>query len=218
MAAIFNPQANLAAKFGLIAGAGLVLAGIGWWWAYPRTDYRRQDNWTVDQPIPFSHEHHVNGLGIDCRFCHTSVAASTNAAMPPTYTCMTCHSQVWTNAEMLAPVRESLAQNQPIAWHRVYDLPDYVFFDHSIHIAKGVGCASCHGQVNEMPLTYKASGLEMTFCIDCHQNPGPRLRPRDEIFNMQWKRTDATPSPQALMAEYHVQAGGILLDCSTCHR
>jgi hypothetical protein len=131
---------------------------------------------------------------------------------------MTCHSQIWTNAAMLAPVRESLALNVPIHWRRVYDLPDYVFFDHSIHIAKGVGCAECHGEINRMPLTYKATDLEMTFCIDCHADPGPRLRPRDQIFNMEWHRTADTPSPRTLMAEYNVRAGGLLLDCSTCHR
>jgi hypothetical protein len=218
MAAIFRPQANLAARVGVVILIGLVLAGIGWWWGSPRTDYARRDNWIVQQPVPFSHEHHVNGLGLDCRFCHTSVAVSNNAGLPPTYTCMTCHSQIWTNAQILSPVRESLAQNRPIRWHRVYDLPDYVYFDHSIHIAKGVGCASCHGEVNHMPLTYKAVDLEMTFCTDCHRNPGPRLRPKSEIFNMEWRRTKDTPSPKQLMADYHVRADGILLDCSTCHR
>jgi len=218
MAALFKPQANLVAKFGFIAIGVSILSGIGWWWAYPRTNYSRQEFWYVHQPIPFSHEHHVSGLGIDCRFCHTSVTTSSNAGMPPTYTCMTCHSQIWTNAEMLAPVRQSLARNEPITWHRVYNLPDYAFFEHSIHVTKGVGCAECHGEINRMPLTYKAVDLEMTFCIDCHQNPAPHLRPRTEIFNMEWTRTAATPSPRELMAEYNVRAGGVLLDCSTCHR
>ena len=218
MAAVFKPRANIASRLAFLCLGGLVLAGIGWWWGYPRTNYRRQDFWTVQQPVPFSHEHHVSGLGIDCRFCHTSVAMSANAGLPPTYTCMTCHSQIWTNASMLAPVRDSLATNTPLHWHRVYDLPDYVFFEHSIHIAKGVGCASCHGEVNRMPLTFKAVSLEMTFCIDCHANPGPRLRPKSEIYNMSWHRDASTPSPAALMAEYNVRAGGILLDCSTCHR
>jgi hypothetical protein len=218
MAALFRPHANTVAKLGMIAASLSVLLGIGWWWAYPRTDYSRRDFWFVQQPVPFSHAHHVGGLGIDCRFCHTSVTTSTNAGMPPTYTCMTCHSQVWTNAAMLAPVRESLALGQPIPWRRVYDVPDYMFFDHSIHIAKGVGCAECHGEINRMALTFKASDMDMTFCIDCHNNPGPRLRPRSEIFNMEWQRTASTPSPRELMAEYNVRAGGILLDCSTCHR
>lgn len=218
MSALFRPHANLAAKFGMIGAVLSVLLGIGWWWGYPRTDYSRQDFWITQQPVMFSHQHHVDGLGIDCRFCHTTVTTATNAGMPPTYTCMTCHSQIWTQAAMLAPVRDSLALNQPIHWHRVYDLPDYVFFDHSIHVAKGVGCASCHGEINRMPLTFKATDLEMTFCIDCHQNPGPHLRPKSEIFNMEWHPRPGDPTPRQLMADYNVRAGGLLLDCSTCHR
>ncbi len=217
MAPIFNPSANLAAKLGFAGGVVLVLAGIGWWWGYPRTDYRRQSFWYVNQLVPFSHKHHVNGLGIDCRFCHVSVEVSTNAGMPPTYTCMTCHSQVWTNALMLQPVRDSLAKDTPMVWRRIYDIPDYVFFDHGIHIAKGVGCAECHGEVNEMPLTYKATSMTMTFCIDCHIDPGPRLRPKDQIFNMQWKHDALTPPPKQLLTEYHVPSRN-LLDCSICHR
>lgn len=137
--------------------------------------------------------------------------------MPPTYTCMTCHSQIWTNADTLAPVRRSLAQNQPIAWGVVNDLPDYVYFNHSIHIAKGVGCASCHGQVDRMPLSYKEESLTMEFCLDCHRDPGRRLRPEAEIFNTEWRRTAATPSPDALMKHYRI-GDRRLDDCSICHR
>ena len=146
MAAIFRPSANLAATLILLGMAALFVAGVGWWWVWPRTDYMRHVRWPVSQPVPFSHEHHVAGLGIDCRFCHTSVEVSSTAGMPPTYTCMTCHSQIWTNADLLAPVRQSLADDKPIVWNRITDLPDYVFFNHSIHIAKGVGCSSCHGR------------------------------------------------------------------------
>ena len=141
MAAIFQPRANLFAVLAILATAGLVAGGIAWWWIWPRMDYLRHTDWTVEQPVPFSHQHHVAGLGIDCRFCHTTVETAADAGLPPTYTCMTCHSQIWTNAALLAPVRESLANNTPIAWHRVTDLPDYVYFNHKIHIAKGVGCA-----------------------------------------------------------------------------
>src|ERR1700684_495152 len=142
MAAIFGPASNLAAKITLLALAGVVLSGAFAWIWWPRTDYARNLNSVVDQPIPFSHQHHVAGLGLDCRFCHTSVETSANAGLPPTSTCMTCHSQIWTNAALLAPVRESLARNTPIIWRRVTDLPDYAYFNHSIHIAKGVGCES----------------------------------------------------------------------------
>jgi hypothetical protein len=217
LAAIFTPAANGAAKLALIAFALVVLAGLAWWFAWPRTDYVRRVGFTVDQPVPFSHEHHVAGLGINCLFCHSQVEQASYAGLPPTYTCMTCHSQIWTSATLLAPVRESLAENRPIAWGRVNNLPDYVYFDHSIHIAKGVGCSSCHGRVDQMPLTHKAASLTMQFCLDCHRNPGPQLRPASEIFNTEWKRTPDTPSPAVLVEQYHV-GGRDLTACSICHR
>jgi len=167
MAAIFPPKANVIGRAVLLAVAVLFAAGIGWWWLSPRTDWARRVGFAIDQPVPFSHEHHVAGLGIDCRFCHVSVEVSANAGLPPTWTCMTCHSQIWTNAALLAPVRESLAEGKPLAWDRINNLPDYVYFNHSIHVAKGVGCASCHGQVNRMPLSYKAASLTQ-FGLDAH--------------------------------------------------
>lgn len=215
--AIFSPTANLAAKSTLLAAAAVFFGAIGWWWLWPRMDYVRHVRATISQPVPFSHQHHVAGLGIDCRFCHTSVEVSSSAGLPPTYTCMTCHSQIWTNAALLAPVRESLSNDKPISWHRVTDLPDYVFFNHSIHVAKGVGCESCHGPVETMPLTYKAKTMTMQFCLECHRDPGPNLRPKDALYNTQWRRTPDTPSPAALMAQYHVPDRN-LTDCSLCHR
>jgi hypothetical protein len=217
MAAIFSPTANLVAKLGLIGAVGLVLGGISWWWLWPRTEYVSHSSWFVEQPVPFSHQHHVAGLGIDCRFCHTTVEIAGDAGMPPTYTCMTCHSQIWTNAAILAPVRESLANNTPITWHRVTDLPDYVYFNHKIHIAKGVGCESCHGTIQDMPLTQKARTLTMGFCLDCHRDPAPNLRPLEAIYNTDWHRTADTPSPAALAEQYHI-GGRNLTDCSICHR
>jgi hypothetical protein len=217
MASIFRPSANLAAATTLLATAAVIVGGIGWWWIGPRTNYATAIGWPSHQPVPFSHQHHVAGLGIDCRFCHTSVEVSSNAGLPPTYTCMTCHSQIWTNAAVLAPVRESLANDTPIAWNRVTDLPDYVYFNHSIHIAKGVGCSSCHGDVAGMPLTYKARTLSMGFCLECHRDPASQLRPADQIYNTQWQRTSDTPPAGALMAAYHV-GGRTLTDCSICHR
>ncbi len=217
MAAIFRPSANLAAKAGLLAGFALFAAGMLWWWVYPRTDYARNLRWIVDQPVPFSHQHHVAGLGIDCRFCHTSVEVGATAGLPPTYTCMTCHSQIWTNAALLAPVRDSMANDQPIVWHRINNLPEYVYFNHGIHIAKGVGCSSCHGAVDRMPLMSKQATFTMSFCTDCHSNPGPNLRPQDQIFNTEWHRTADTPSPEALLRQYHVPSRN-LTECSICHR
>jgi len=200
----------------LIVGL-IVVAGVAFWWYWPQSSYRTHTGWAVAQPAPFSHQHHVSGLGIDCRFCHATVEVSSNAGLPSTYTCMTCHSQIWTNAKLLAPVRESLAKNEPLHWQRITDLPDYVYFNHGIHVAKGVGCASCHGDVASMSLNFKARSLTMGFCLDCHRNPGPNLRPADQIFNTAWQRTGATPSPQALLQQYHV-ADRRLTDCSLCHR
>jgi len=217
MTAVFTPKATLIGRATLLASALLFAAGIGWWWLAPRTDWVRQVGFHFDQPVPFSHQHHVAGLGIDCRFCHASVEVSARAGLPPTWTCMTCHSQIWTNAEVLAPVRQSLAEDKPIVWGRVNNLPDYVYFNHSIHVAKGVGCSSCHGQVDKMPLTYKAASLTMQFCLNCHRDPAPQLRPESAIYDTEWKRTADTPSPEALAAHYGVPDRS-LTECSICHR
>ena len=217
MAAIFSPSANLWAKVALLALGAIAVGGVLFWWLWPHSDYARNMRSVVAQPVPFSHQHHVAGLGLDCRFCHSAVEVSANAGLPTTQVCMTCHSQVWTNAALLAPVRQGFAHEVPIVWRQVTDLPDYVYFNHSIHIAKGVGCASCHGDVASMPLTYKAKSMTMQFCLDCHRDPGPNLRPRENIFDTEWQRTARTPSAAALMAHYHVP-DRTLTDCSLCHR
>jgi len=132
---------------------------------------------------------------------------------------MTCHSQLWTNADVLAPVRESLAQNRPIDWHRVARVPDYVYFRHDIHIAKGIACVECHGRVDRMPLTYRAKAFEMKFCLDCHRDPAPHLRPRDQVYNFEWKPpADHAVLGRLLMAEYHIKSPTELTSCGTCHR
>jgi hypothetical protein len=172
-----------------------------------------------EQPVPFSHKHHAGELGLDCRNCHEAVETQATAGLPPTHTCMTCHSEIWANAPMLAPVRDSLAQNQPLHWVRVNRLPDYVYFNHSIHIAKGVGCSSCHGAVDTMNLTYPAQSFRMEFCLSCHRAPEANLRPASEIWNMHW-----VPPPNqaaigaALAAENKIAAPARLVDCSICHR
>jgi hypothetical protein len=217
VAAIFQPSANVWAKAVLLGSLMLVGVGVLFWWVAPRTDWRRQTGLVIQQPVPFSHQHHVAGLGINCLMCHQYAEVSANAGLPPTHTCMTCHSQIWTNAGLLAPVRQSLAENVPIEWQRVTRLPDYVYFNHSIHIAKGVGCSSCHGDVASMPLAYKAEPMTMQWCLECHRNPGPNLRPASEMFNTGWKRGPDTPSPEALLAQYHV-TGRDLTECSICHR
>lgn len=217
MPAIFRPTANLTVKVVMLAAAAVLVGGTAFWWLWPTSDYVRHVGSMVEQPVPFSHQHHVAGLGLDCRFCHSAVEVSANAGLPPTHTCMTCHSQVWTNAALLAPVRESFANHTPLAWHRVTDLPDYVYFNHSIHVAKGVGCESCHGEIESMPLTYKARTLTMSFCLDCHRNPGPNLRPRADVYDTAWQRKPTTPAPAELLTQYHVPDRP-LTECSLCHR
>jgi hypothetical protein len=153
-----------------------------------RSPYVTKQGERLEQPVPFSHQHHVAGLGLDCRYCHTSVENSSFAGIPPTKTCMNCHSEIWTNADILEPVRASYRNNTPIWWTKIHDLPDYVYFNHEIHINKGIGCASCHGPVDEMPLMYQHGSLQMEWCLDCHRNPAKNIRPAgDPIYNIGWK-------------------------------
>ena len=214
---VFGPRANLFTTAALlVVGCTIVMVPVGVW-VVPVVAYNTQERFAPVQPIPFSHKHHVSGLGIDCRYCHTEVERSSSAGMPSTAICMTCHSQVWTNAAMLAPDRKSLAEDVPIRWTRVYTLPDYVYFDHSIHIAKGVGCTECHGPIGDMPLTSKATTLYMSWCLSCHRDPAPHLRPKEEVFNPHWHRTASTPSGETLLVQYHIKTEN-LSDCGTCHR
>lgn len=218
MASVFPPAANfwVAATLSLASAAVLVAVTAGTLWQ--TSDYARAVRNAKAQPVPFSHEHHVSALGIDCRYCHETVERAASAGMPQTYTCMSCHSQVWTTAKVLEPLRQSLAQNTPLTWSRITDLPDYAYFDHSIHIAKGVGCASCHGNVAAMPLTWKAKTLTMAFCLDCHRNPAPNLVPRENIFDTQSHPRRHDPAlAQRLLAHYQIGHRN-LTDCSICHR
>ncbi len=202
-----------------IFGFVFFLIFIGWVGAtLDRSPYTTGQGIVKDQPVPFSHEHHVGGLGIDCRYCHTSVEQSRFAGMPPTKTCMTCHSQIWTNAQILEPVRESWRTSQPIPWVRVHNLPDYAYFNHAIHVNKGVGCNTCHGPVNSMPLMVQYSSLQMRWCLECHREPEKYIRPRDQVFNMNY----ITPPNQmvlgkSLVEKYHVKKEQ-LTNCSVCHR
>ena len=189
---------------------------------YPSSSYGTLVGWIRGQPVPFSHEHHVAGLGIDCRFCHTSVETSARAGLPATHICMSCHSQIWTNASMLAPVRLSLAENKPLAWHRVSRLPDYVYFNHSIHVTRGVPCVACHGRVDQMPLMMRAEPFEMRFCLECHRDPALRLRPPDEMTRMDWTGWENQSQQHKDYGELVVKAFGIepkkLTQCNICHR
>ena len=223
MAALFRPRSNdIACIFvlgllALLAGAAASAAVIG------RSSYWTGVGLVVSQPVPFSHRHHVAGLGIDCRYCHTSVETSPYAGMPATETCMNCHAQLWTNAAVLEPVRRSWASNTPIAWQRVHNLPDFVYFDHSVHVTAGVGCVNCHGRVDQMALTAKAKPLHMKDCLECHRHPDAVIGPSERIFDLSWdpsahlsaptrpRTSDAPSSVPALRTEG-------LTSCSACHR
>ena len=213
---IFHRSTNTLSKVSIF-GAVFVLGFVTWVFArLDRSGYNTGQDVTLAQPVPFSHDHHTVALGIDCRYCHTSVETAAMAGVPPTQTCMNCHAQIWTNAELLEPVRASLRERRPIAWERVHDLPDFVYFDHSIHVAKGVGCAECHGRVDEMPLVWRTETLQMEWCLDCHRDPEPRLRPRSEITNVAWEPpADRRELGAALAHDYDVRAR---IDCTVCHR
>jgi hypothetical protein len=219
MSQIFHRHTNIYSRVSIIAllvfgGAlGAALAALNW------SSFNTNQDVFVEQPIQFSHKHHVGGEGIDCRYCHTSVEESAFANIPPTKTCMNCHSQIWANAPILEPVRASFRDNTPLKWTRVHDLPDFVYFNHSIHVKKGVGCATCHGRVDQMPLMYQQNTLMMQWCIDCHRNPAPNLRPRSEVYNMAWTRPSDDPGlGERLVKEYNIAPVGQLTNCSTCHR
>jgi len=218
VAQLFPPWTNAAARAGLVALFAVPAAALAVLTLLPYTPHVTGQGRVVSQPVPFSHAHHVGGLGLDCRYCHTSVTESRFAGLPPTETCMTCHSQLWTNAPMLAPVRESLAEGRPLRWNRVHNLPGYVYFDHSIHVAKGVGCSTCHGNVAEMPLIAQEAPLTMGWCLSCHRDPAPNLRPEAAIYDPRWAPPpDGRAQGEALIRHYMVQTEH-LTDCSICHR
>jgi len=216
MAQLFHPRSNTIARAS-IAGAVLLLTGLVWAvTALNLSSYSTRVEIPRDQPVPFSHKHHVSGLGLDCRYCHTSVETSAFAGMPPTETCITCHSQIWSDSPMLEPVRASWRNNESIHWTRVHDLPGFVYFNHSIHINKGIGCQTCHGRVDPMPLMWKVNSLHMGWCLDCHRAPEKYIRPKAAVFQMDYQPpTDQESLGKKLVAEYKVRK---LEDCYTCHR
>ena len=216
MSQIFHHSTNTLSRLSIFGGI-FVIAFLVWAWAeLNASTYATRAKVPVEQPVPFSHEHHVGGLGIDCRYCHTTVENSSFANIPPTKTCMNCHSQIWSTAPMLEPVRESFRTDKSIRWIRVHDLPDYVYFNHSIHVAKGVGCTTCHGQVNKMPLMWQESSLQMTWCLECHRHPERFVRPRSEVFSVTYTPpADQLALGRKLVKEYSIQS---LTSCSTCHR
>jgi len=216
MAQIFHRSTNTIARLS-IYGAVILIALLGYAVdVVNKTSYVTEVNNARPQPVPFSHKHHVGELGLDCRYCHTSVEVSSSAGMPPTETCMTCHSQIWTNSEMLEPVRASYTNSKSISWTRVNAVPDFVYFNHSIHVAKGVGCTTCHGPVGEMNITWRGQTLYMRWCLECHNAPERFLRPRSEVFDAFYQApSNELTLGRELMKEYKVQK---LTNCTTCHR
>lgn len=219
MAQIFHRSANLIARFSVLALVVLANVALGGVLLVVRSPYITNERISRDQPVQFSHKHHVGDDGIDCRYCHTSVETSSYAGIPPTKTCMNCHSVLFNNVAYLEPVRDSYRTDRSIEWVRVHRLADYVYFNHSIHINKGVGCSTCHGSVDEMPLMFQASPLTMQWCLDCHRHPEQNVRPRDQVFNMKWKApANQEEMGRKLVAEYKIRTVPELTSCSTCHR
>jgi hypothetical protein len=184
-------------------------------WAWERTPYVTGADTPRAQPVKFDHRHHVRDDGIACGYCHTDFARSPSAGMPAVSLCMGCHAQVWTNSAELEPVRKAYFEAAPLAWERVTRLPHFVFFDHSVHVSKGVGCVSCHGRVDQMAQVYAVNSFTMGFCLDCHRAPEAALRPLDKITDMEWARSSSDESGSALRRKYDVHPG---TDCTTCHR
>jgi hypothetical protein len=216
MPQFFHPSTNTISRL-TIYGALFAIAFLTWAGAQiVRSSYETMEGVPREQPVAFSHEHHVGGLGIDCRYCHTSVEYSSFANIPPTEICMNCHEQMWASSPELLPVRASYSTGKSIEWTRVHDLPDYVYFNHSIHINKGIGCTSCHGRVDRMPLTWQNASLQMEWCLNCHRHVESYVRPREYVFAMDYKPpADQLALGRRLVKEYNIQ---YRTDCYTCHR
>lgn len=219
MPQIFHPSTNTISRASIFGAVFIVAALAGIALAVTRSPYVTRVNVPIEQPVPFSHRQHVGNLGIDCRYCHMSVEVSSFADIPPTHTCMTCHSQIWVESPALEPVRASWRTGESIPWNKVHNLGDFSYFDHSIHINKGVGCETCHGRVDDMPLMMKAESLQMDWCLECHRAPEKYLRPVEEVFTMGY----VPPEDQIAMGlrlkdEYQIASRFQLEDCSVCHR
>jgi hypothetical protein len=219
MPQIFHRSTNVLSRVSIFGFVFTVAGGLWLALELNRSNYVTRAGVAIEQPIQFSHKHHVADDGIDCRYCHTSVETSAFAGIPSVETCMTCHSQIFADSPYLEPVRESWRTGRPILWRRVHDLPGFVYFDHSIHVNKGVGCVDCHGRVDEMPLVHQVASLQMEWCLDCHRNTERILRPREEVFNLAWERpVDQSVEGARLAKEFGTPSVEVLTSCSTCHR
>jgi hypothetical protein len=219
MSQIFHRSTNTISRFSIF-GALFVVAALAWVAGLlNRSSYVTEAGVAREQPVQFSHAHHVGGLGLDCRYCHTTVERAAFANVPPTKTCMNCHSQIWSQSPMLEPVRSSFRTGESLRWTRVNDLPDFVYFNHSIHVAKGVGCVTCHGRVDRMHLMQQFASLQMEWCLECHRDPERFIRPREEVFNMEWTPPgDQLALGRRLVKDYEIRDAFTLTNCSVCHR
>ena len=232
MSQIFDRSSNALARASLVL-TGLIVIALGVTLnELQRSPWVTRQGQRPDQPVPFSHKHHVQGLGVQCQYCHVTAETSSYAGIPPTKTCINCHAQIWTNAAYLEPVRESYRTGRSLEWTRVNQLPNYVYFNHSIHVNKGVGCNTCHGPVDQMPLMYQYASLQMEFCLDCHRAPEKYLRPREQVFNMRYEEpsnggpvmvngkaySDQEALGNALKEQYKVRSVNDITSCNTCHR
>ncbi len=210
MPQVFDRRANLLVKLAALAVVVVLATGVLLWGAMLREFSATGE--PQPQPIPFSHKHHVGDVGIDCRYCHAKVETAAFPGMPSTHTCLTCHSQLYVDAAALAPLHRSAATGTPVAWRQLHKLPDFVYFNHSVHIGNGVGCIECHGRVDQMPLEWRSAPLLMQWCLDCHRDPRPHLRRREAVFAM-------TPTTEAVRAhDVPLESTQRLTECSTCHR
>jgi hypothetical protein len=223
VAQVFHRSTNTLSKLSIFGAAFLAAFVLYVILEVNRSGYVTRAGEVRDQPVPFSHQHHVGGLGIDCRYCHTSVEVSASAGLPPTRTCLNCHSQIWNQSPMLEPVRASFRTGESIEWVRVHDLPDFTYFNHSAHVNRGVGCTTCHGEVDRMPLMYQEKSLQMEWCLDCHRRPEKYVRPQSEVFNPRWtppQEYGTPPRPYASWVRDEIDKRKIRprTSCSTCHR
>ena len=223
MAQIFHPSTNTISRVTIFGGLILLIAVVTGLATINESPYITEVGVARTQPVPFSHKHHVGDDGIDCRYCHTSVETSASAGLPSTTTCMNCHKQIWADSPYLEPVRASFRTGKPIEWIRVHDLPDFAYFNHSIHVNKGVGCSTCHGQVDQMPIAFQVASLQMEWCLECHRAPERFVRPKEEVFNMSYPHPENKSAKEieygrTLVAKYKIQGPEILTSCSTCHR
>jgi cytochrome c7-like protein len=216
MAQIFHHSTNTLSRVSIFGGV-FIAAGVVWiTLEINRSAYVTRAHEARTQPVPFSHAHHVGGLGVECRYCHTSVDKSAYAGIPPTKTCMNCHSQIWAQSPTLEPVRASFRTDTSLEWVKVHDLPDFVYFNHSAHVNKGVGCSTCHGRVDRMPFVWQQNSLQMEWCLECHRNPEKYLRPKSEVYNIAYEPpADQLALGRTLVKEYDARPQ---VTCSTCHR